>query len=529
MPDRSTSDDRPQIASVEIPGPQPAPVRPVQPSIAMLASHPAQRDPRIGWEIGTAMAAYSVRFIGIDDQTLICADNVPRVARQSTTSRPGRRLLVGDLLRLLWQDRNRPGLAWRLALLPLFLPIILASALLTKIVGQALPYAADPDSGRHGGSPVSASRRFSVAMFIHGLRQWARSLPPDSIVFRSLRFPWIFYYILRCNIQLWNTLIEEEERFDIIHCNDFDTLIAGVLYRLRYGARVVYDAHEFWPYSYGAPPKLQSWLMLRFEDMFIGHADAVVTVNPLLAAQMREAYHLSRVDSVLNAEPWSADRAPLSGRLPAEVEAAKVRFVFIGGLSLERGLQELFEAWSIVNPREAVLIVYGPDNQVKRQLEQYVAELGEGGRSIFFLPSLSESDIVSAAMRADVGVIPYKPVTPNYRYCCPNKLSQYLHAGLMILANSTEFVASIVRRCDVGIVYDSSRQETIVGAISRAVADENFRIACKERALRLAKRSFNWQAQEATLKDIYDRLSVDPRPDIDLDAPELKRLRDVPR
>mgnify|MGYP001233708676 CR=1 FL=1 len=176
-----------------------------------------------------------------------------------------------------------------------------------------------------------------------------------------------------------------------------------------------------------------------------------------------------------------------------------------------------------------MLIVYGPDNQVKRQLEQYVAELGEGGRSIFFLPSLSESDIVSAAMRADVGVIPYKPVTPNYRYCCPNKLSQYLHAGLMILANNTEFVASIVRGCEVGIVYDSSRQETIVGAISRAVADENFRIACKERALRLAKRSFNWQAQEATLKDIYDRLSVDPRPDIDLDAPELKRLRDVPR
>src|SRR3546814_5848658 len=71
---------------------------------------------------------------------------------------------------------------------------------------------------------------------------------------------------------------------------------------------------------------------------------------------------------------------------------------------------------------------------------------GMSGRSVFRLPSISESQLVSAARAADVGVIPYNPVFPNHVMACPNKLDQYMQAGIAILSNNIPYVRHIIER-----------------------------------------------------------------------------------
>ena len=47
-------------------------------------------------------------------------------------------------------------------------------------------------------------------------------------------------------------------------------------------------------------------------------------------------------------------------------------------------------------------------------------------------------------------IIPYEPDHVNNRFSCPNKLSQYLAAGLPVITNQLDFVREIV--VDHGVV-----------------------------------------------------------------------------
>jgi hypothetical protein len=57
---------------------------------------------------------------------------------------------------------------------------------------------------------------------------------------------------------------------------------------------------------------------------------------------------------------------------------------------------------------------------------------------VLFLEAIDESELVTAAAEFDVGLVPYTPTGLNYSNCCPNKLSQYMAAGLPILAVENE-------------------------------------------------------------------------------------------
>src|SRR5262249_43107205 len=57
---------------------------------------------------------------------------------------------------------------------------------------------------------------------------------------------WIIKYFLATSASLYRALRERNAKPDLVYCNDLDTLLAGVVWKWKYGAKLVYDAHEFW-------------------------------------------------------------------------------------------------------------------------------------------------------------------------------------------------------------------------------------------------------------------------------------------
>jgi glycosyltransferase involved in cell wall biosynthesis len=131
-----------------------------------------------------------------------------------------------------------------------------------------------------------------------------------------------------------------------------------------------------------------------------------------------------------------------------------------------------------------------------------VARLGLEG-SVYFLDAVGEAELVTAAAEANVGVIPYKPRIINDRLSCPNKLSQYLHAGLLVIANDLPYVKSVLSEADAGLFYSSAEPGTLANAVHRAVAEPELLKRSRQNALRFARERFNWQAQSETLYALY--------------------------
>ncbi|MGH7059162.1 MAG: glycosyltransferase, partial [Stellaceae bacterium] len=100
----------------------------------------------------------------------------------------------------------------------------------------------------------------------------------------------------------------------------------------------------------------------------------------------------------------------------------------------------------------------------------------------------------------------------NDRLSCPNKLSQYLHAGLMVVTNNLPYVKSIVDEAEAGLAYDSARLNTLVDIVDRILADPELLHRCQCNALLFARRRFNWQVEGERLYALYQRSGNGPMP-----------------
>jgi|TARA_R100000049_G_C1957764_1_gene121257 glycosyltransferase involved in cell wall biosynthesis len=308
---------------------------------------------------------------------------------------------------------------------------------------------------------------------------------------------WIGYHIFMYSKECSKYILANFENIDLIHCNDFDTLPIAAFLKEKYRCKLVYDAHEYWPHSLTTDPHKKNNFFQFLERNFISKADAVCTVNPLLAKEIGLVYSLNHVHSILNAEPWS----DLSYSFE---EKEKLVFLYQGNFAPDRGLEEVIKAWSILNPENAILQLRGPDSPSKEKVINQVNQFNI--KNVEFPDAVSEHKLVTEAKKADIGIIPYKPVNINYKLCCPNKLSQYLHAGLVLLVNDLDFVASVVKEGKVGFVYQSDDIESICSAISKIISNKHILNDYKKRSILLAKEKFNWQIEGEKLIKIYEEV-----------------------
>jgi hypothetical protein len=73
--------------------------------------------------------------------------------------------------------------------------------------------------------------------------------------------------------------------------------------------------------------------------------------------------------------------------------------------------------------------------------------------SITFEEPVHESELISEMSKYQVGVIPYDYKYP-YNHCSPNKLGQYIAAGLPVISNDQAFIADIVSEFKLGLVFN---------------------------------------------------------------------------
>jgi hypothetical protein len=106
-----------------------------------------------------------------------------------------------------------------------------------------------------------------------------------------------------------------------------------------------------------------------------------------------------------------------------------------------------------------------------------------------------------------VGIIPYDPTLVAYKFCCPNKLSQYFAAGLPVLCTNLDFVSAIVRDNDVGFVFSFSSKPSLPEVVEKLTCDIQQRAEMSHRARTLFVNNFNWEhVSEEFYASLVDRL-----------------------
>lgn len=281
---------------------------------------------------------------------------------------------------------------------------------------------------------------------------------------------------------------------DTVHANDFETLPAGHRLAARLHARLVYDAHEIYADQEPDPPRLYATAVRRLERRLARRAHAVVTVSEPIAHELETSLGLPRAPLVLlNCPPLT--RAATDAATPRGSGA--LRALYQGAAGPGRNLDDLLAA---ATPGVDLAIrVVGVD---AGSLRARVAARGLD-RLVRVLEPVPAADLVSALRGFDVGLIINRPVTRNDELVFPNKLFEYMMAGLAVVAPRLPALAPFVEREGVGLTYAPGDPADLARALNELAADRSRLAEMQRRARAAAEERYNAEAQVPVLLEAW--------------------------
>jgi glycosyltransferase involved in cell wall biosynthesis len=271
--------------------------------------------------------------------------------------------------------------------------------------------------------------------------------------------------------------------------SDLDTLFAGALCA---GAsrKLIYDAHELWPDQFvGTAPSPLIAAFRILESVLLKRVDAVITVNEFISNELEVRYKIRKPYVVLNV-PKKELRVPPETIRPCGTKTV----LYQGAYQVARGLENLVRACQFL--RDDVTLVlrgYGP-------IESELREIAKDFGNCRFDGPVPASELVLAASSADLGVIPYGPVHLDNYFASPNKLFEYIQAGLPVVASDLPFLRKIIAENQIGYLFDPRHPRSIADAINAATTEENLRIL--KANVRRIKDRYSWEEEQTKLLTI---------------------------
>lgn len=317
-------------------------------------------------------------------------------------------------------------------------------------------------------------------------RQWSKN-----------RFIQLFKYA-----ELFYRIARHYRRADIFHVNDDGPLPMAVLIKwfLNRRALVVYDAHELeFDKNEANSNYYPTPVRALAERIFIRHADAILTVSPLIADAYVQRYRIPRPEIVMNCPPY--EEQPGSEDLFRKafgIGPDPKIFLYQGGLIPNRGVELLLEVFQHLDQNHVLVFLgFGP-------LVPLVEEKAKRHANIFFHPAVSPTELHRYTASADFGFCLYQGISGNHNLTIGNKIFQYIMAGVPMLASDLAGLRHVLKSPNMGLVLEDFRDpERVKQAILQIGSwkKEDYLPALKQ-----AAREYNWENQEKVLLDVYKRL-----------------------
>ncbi len=285
----------------------------------------------------------------------------------------------------------------------------------------------------------------------------------------------------------------------VIVAHDLPMLPVAVAAAQSNGAHVVYDSHELFAEQEFSETEKRKWRAI--EQKYIGFASRVITVNESIAAELEGRYSLSDVKVILNAEQTASfERRPERLRHALSLPAAAKIGLFQGGLSEGRNLHQLVDAIKHVEAPNLHLVFLG-DGQLKEKLRKRALRLGLQGR-VHFLDAVPQSELLEYTASADFGFVPYLANCLNTYYCTPNKLFEFIAAGIPIIASDLPELRRFVSGNDLGLILDFNDPKAVGNAVSNLIADDGLLSRLRANLIS-AQASISWKIEGEKLTSIF--------------------------
>jgi glycosyltransferase involved in cell wall biosynthesis len=325
----------------------------------------------------------------------------------------------------------------------------------------------------------------------------------DSVPFRTRRFRMIFrkgfLFYKFFNIRLLLHLIYN--RYDLLVANDLDTLLPNYIVSKLKQLPLVYDSHEY----FTGVPEIQNrpivkWVWKTIERLIFPHLKNVMTVSDSISFQYESEYEVRPI-VIRNCSKKAGIIIPFSRE---ELLVSKYHLLLImqgTGINIDRGGIELIEA--ISKTENVSMLIVGSGDMITVLKEKVLGyNLSE---RVKFFAKVPWEELIRYTKAADVGLSLDKDTNINYRFSLPNKLFDYITAGIPVIAGNLPEVSKIVNENNCGIILPEVSPAEIVKALKMITENPELLSELKKNAV-IASESINWDNESIKVKSFYSSI-----------------------
>jgi len=229
----------------------------------------------------------------------------------------------------------------------------------------------------------------------------------------------------------------------------------------------------------------------------------VITVNESIANELVRLYHIPRPTVVMNCPEYvlvlQSNRLREELTIPVEQKIV----LYQGQIAEGRGIEHLIQSIQSIPDSSLVILGEGPSLEEYRNLT-----ISRQWERVYFPGKVSLADLPSYTSSADIGVLLTEDTCLSYHLSLPNKLFEYIHAGLPVVASNLPEIARVVSTHQIGEVVNPDDPKDIANAISRLLHDPTRYSQCRSNAIQAVKK-FTWEQESKNLLAVYQSLEQD--------------------
>lgn len=285
---------------------------------------------------------------------------------------------------------------------------------------------------------------------------------------------------------------------DIYQLHDPELIPVG-LKLIKKGKKVIFDAHEDLPKQLKSKPYLNTLLKVilplvakTYESWACRKYSAILTATPMITEKFK----------VINSNSYTINNFPILGELESKIQwGEKLNEIsFVGGITEIRGVREFIKALEYTG--DVSLNLVGQfSNKV---LEDEVKAL-KGWDKTRFLGFLSRTEVRDVLAKTKVGLVTYY-AEPNHVEAQPNKMFEYMSAGVPVVASNFPMWREIIEGNECGVCVDPLNSQEIGSAITTIVENDELAYKMSLNGKKAVIEKYNWTIEEKKLLSIYHEI-----------------------
>lgn len=285
---------------------------------------------------------------------------------------------------------------------------------------------------------------------------------------------------------------------DVYHLHDPELIPIGLKLKKR-GRKVIFDAHEDLPKQLLGKPYLNrvtklvlSNALALYEAWACPKFDAIITATPFIRDKFLS----------INSRAVDVNNFPLLEELAntTDWKEKENEVVYVGGIAKIRGIEQAVQALELIDSVRLNLAGKFSEQAVEEAVKKF-----KGWGKVNELGFLNREEVNAVLANSKAGLVAFLPA-PNHIDAQPNKMFEYMSAGIPIVASNFPLWKEIVEGSQCGICVDPTSVQALAGAMEYLTEHPEEAETMGRKGRQAVEQKYNWGIEERKLFKLYQEI-----------------------